>query len=116
VKRPAWRERERDAYNAAWRRWYHANASRKIQWQARRRDEIRRWWQELKLTKQCEQCGESSPECLHFHHVDPAAKDITLADAISHNWSRDRILAEVTKCRVLCANCHLKHHWDERLL
>ena len=29
-------------------------------------------------------------------------------------WSRDYILAEVAKCGVLCANCHLKHHWDAK--
>jgi len=110
------RHRDREAFNAAWRRWYRANAQRKIAWQKRRRAELRTWWQELKATKQCERCGEQAPECLHFHHIDPKTKEITLADAISQNWSTTRILGEVAKCRVLCANCHFKHHWDERLL
>jgi hypothetical protein len=60
----------------------------------------------------CAKCGESAPECLHFHHIDPSKKQITLADAIARGWSKERILGEMAKCRVLCANCHLKHHWD----
>ena len=83
--------------NAAWRRWYCRNAARKIGWQARRRDEMRVWWVALKSM---------------MAHVDPTTKAITLADAISRGWSKQRILDEVAKCRVLCANCHLKHHWS----
>jgi len=105
--------RDREVFNAAWRRWYRRNASRKIQWQARRRNELRLWWRGLKASKQCERCGESDPVCLHFHHVDPAKKAITLADAIPNGWSRSRILAEVARCRVLCANCHAKCHWED---
>lgn len=104
----------RDDQNAAWRKWYRANAKRKLGWQKRRRDEIRAWWRELKATKCCERCGETEPDCLHFHHKDPATKASTLAEAIFHAWSRERILAEVAKCEVLCANCHLKHHWDAK--
>jgi len=33
---------------------------------------------------------------------------------IARNWSRKRILDEVAKCIVLCANCHRKMHWVER--
>lgn len=110
--RGTWRERNPEAYNAAWRRWYRENAARKIEWQARRRNELREWWADWKSSKRCETCGESAPECLHLHHLDPASKEITLADAIAQGWSKPRILEEVGKCRVLCANCHFKHHWD----
>jgi hypothetical protein len=110
----AWREKNRDRFNELWRRWYDKNAPRKIAWQHRRRLELRAWWRELKSTKRCEQCGEDNPSCLHFHHDDPATKDFDLSVAASNGWSRKRILAEVAKCRVLCANCHLKHHWQER--
>ena len=106
----------REQYNASWRKWYGKNAQRKMAWQKRRRDEIRQWWRELKATKRCEQCGESAPECLHFHHRDPAQKEIELGNVMRYGWCKDRILAELDKCDVLCANCHLRHHWEERLL
>src|SRR5437868_15368713 len=64
----------REQQNAAWRKWYVKNASRKIAWGERRRRELRVWWEGLKATKRCERCGESAPECLHFHHRDQAKK------------------------------------------
>ena len=104
----------RDHQNAAWRKWYRANAKRKIEWGRRRRNEIRLWWRELKATKRCERCGEAEPDCLHFHHRDPRAKELTLTQAVARAWSRQRILTEAAKCEVLCANCHLKHHWGAK--
>lgn len=29
--------------------------------------------------------------------------------------SKEIILAEIAKCDVPCANCHLKEHWQERM-
>lgn len=95
-----------------WRRWYHKNAARKKGWQKRRRDELRAWLDEIKSRLSCEECGESAPECLHFHHRDPATKAFELANAGGR--AKAVVLAELAKCRVLCANCHLKHHWTER--
>jgi len=111
-----WHERNRDRFNELWRNWYCKNAPRKIAWQKRRREEVRLWWRSFKATKRCDVCGESAPECLHFHHRDPSQKEINLGNvASSGRWSKERILEEVAKCDVLCANCHAKHHWDERL-
>lgn len=104
----------REQQNAAWREWYRKNAKRKYGWEKRRRKELRRWWDEIKARQRCERCGESAPECFHFHHRDPNEKDFTLSNAIAQGWSKVRILAELEKCEVLCANCHMKHHWEER--
>ena len=107
--------KDRDEQNAAWRRWYRDNAKRKIAWAQRRRQKMRAWWRELKATKRCERCGERDPDCLQFHHRDPATKETNLGYVVSSaQWSRERILAEVAKCDVLCANCHLKHHWNAK--
>ena len=106
----------RDKQNAAWRKWYSQNAARKIAWQHRRRIDLRNWFRELKANLRCESCGETTLECLQFHHRDPTAKDLEISTAINNGWSRKRIMAELAKCMVLCANCHLKHHWNERLL
>lgn len=110
---PTWNQRNRARYNAAWRKWYRANSKRKIAWQQRRRDELRAWFRALKSKLQCELCAESTVDCLQFHHRDPSMKDLEVSKAIS-GWSRERILAEIAKCTVLCANCHLKLHWEER--
>jgi hypothetical protein len=104
--------RERDKFNTAWRNWYRKNADRKMSWQRRRRKEHQQWWREFKATKSCEVCGESAPECLEFHHRDPAEKAFTIAD-VAASYSKERVLAEVAKCDVLCANCHAKRHWED---
>jgi hypothetical protein len=106
--------RDRIAFNAAWQRWYRKNAKRKMTWQQRRRDELRQWWNELRATKSCARCGERTPECLEFHHVAPEAKDVEVSRLVANGASRKRILAEIARCEVLCANCHLIHHWNER--
>jgi len=110
-----WNQRNRERYNASWRRWYRKNAKRKVAWQMRRRAEIRRWFRELKAMLKCMTCEESTPECLQFHHRDPSSKIIDVSSAaLNRCWARERILAEIAKCDVLCANCHLKLHWEER--
>ena len=105
---------DREYYNEAWRRWYRVNKERKLEWQARRLRELKAWFVALKATKQCERCGESAPECLQFHHRDPSSKDFDISVAVAQAWSKRRIVAEIEKCDVLCANCHLIHHWTER--
>ncbi|MFA5163877.1 MAG: hypothetical protein WC441_05170 [Patescibacteria group bacterium] len=44
-----------------------------------------------------------------FHHRDPSQKLFGLGNKIT-NFSREKILAEIDKCDLLCANCHAKLH------
>jgi hypothetical protein len=62
----------------------------------------------LKKSKQCIVCGENDIECLDFHHL--GNKDLDLSQAVRDGWSQERMLSEVQKCVVMCANCHLKLH------
>jgi|SRR5271166_5530191 len=95
---------------ASQRRWYARNrVKRRAQIGQHRRD-LKTWLRELKKTLKCNRCPESFWGCLDFHHCDPAEKDLSVADAVKHSWSKKRILAEIAKCEVLCKNCHAKEH------
>lgn len=57
----------------------------------------------------CSYCDEKSFCCLEFHHFDPSEKE----HAISSLYARkngDKIYNELTKCIVVCCNCHKKIH------
>jgi hypothetical protein len=60
----------------------------------------------------CMQCGEKHPACLDFHHRNPEEKEGHIGEF--RKFGTKRLLAEIAKCDVLCANCHRKFHYDER--
>lgn len=79
-----------------------------------RREGVKALLQEIKATKSCIECGESHPACLDFHHRDRSEKVITISKGVTSNrLTKQKLLDEITKCDVLCANCHRKHHYNE---
>lgn len=56
--------------------------------------------------KECEDCGINDIRCLEFDHINPKLKEFEIARAITTGYSWDKILKEINKCRLLCANCH----------
>ena len=56
----------------------------------------------------CETCGESDPVVLQFDHINKNEKVIGISHAVSSSYSLDAIKKEMAKCRVLCANCHMR--------
>jgi len=53
----------------------------------------------------CADCGLKFVPCqMDFDHRDPATKVKGLAQMF--HWARGKILAEVAKCDLVCANCH----------
>ena len=79
-----------------------------------RKQELKAWFQNLKSTLKCGHCPENHPATLDFHHLDGRKKDRAVCVSISNGWSKERVLKEISKCKVLCANCHRKLHWDEK--
>jgi len=79
----------------------------------RRKVDIREFIKGYKAALACVDCGESHPATLDFHHVDPSEKERSLGDIGKYGWSRAKVLAEIAKCVILCANCHRKRHWAD---
>lgn len=54
----------------------------------------------------CSLCGyDRWVGALQFHHIEPASKDFHLAHR-GHSRSLSRSRREMSKCILLCANCH----------
>lgn len=68
------------------------------------------WLYELKAKRGCDLCSESDPVCLDYHHRDSAHKVLALSRAAAKRWTETRMLEEIAKCDLLCANCHRKQH------
>lgn len=65
----------------------------------------RAWIDEIKMQHGCNSCGyKKHPAALHFHHRYPSEKKFGLAQGWMHG--RQKVLEEMAKCDVLCANCH----------
>jgi hypothetical protein len=55
----------------------------------------------------CVDCGRKYPApVMEFHHRHRKAKDINLSWVATAGWGETRIRTEVSKCDLLCANCH----------
>jgi hypothetical protein len=71
------------------------------------------WLGQYKMSKGCELCGYNKhPAALQFDHIDPKTKLFTISSRLS--LKRKTLIAEVRKCRVLCANCHYETSSDQR--
>jgi hypothetical protein len=59
----------------------------------------------------CVDCGETDPVVLEFDHLRDKSFEIT-AKLITYRWQR--ILDEIEKCEVVCANCHRRRTAERR--
>lgn len=68
---------------------------------------LRNWFKEYKRNQSCEQCGEKDHRVLEFHHNDND-KEGTVSKMIANNsiGSKNKIIKEINKCKILCGNCH----------
>lgn len=71
-----------------------------------------------KAEKGCVVCGEKDPIILCFHHKDRGSKSEQLMYASKNNKSAalyrlgwDKMMEEIEKCDVMCANCHVRHEY-----
>lgn len=61
------------------------------------------WLNQIKLESGCVDCGyDSNAVALQFDHLDN--KEFMIST--NRNLSKARLLEEISKCEVVCANCH----------
>lgn len=65
------------------------------------------------LGGKCQDCGLRSEHfaIYDFHHTNPEEKDFGVNKLFGFRWAR--IVAELDKCILLCANCHRMRHSGE---
>lgn len=102
-------------------RIYHSNRSeedkkRKLELQYKRINEIRGMVSGYKASSGCKICGINNPVVLEFDHRDSENKSFDISQGVSNGYGWERLLSEMDKCDVLCANCHRiktsKDYWN----
>ncbi len=96
------------------RSYYQRNREHLLRKQAEKNKRFaenrRKWLVECKKSLKCVRCEESHPATLTFHHKDKSEKSFEIGNALKLGIGLKRLLAEIEKCEVICANCHAKEH------
>lgn len=87
---------------------YHLGPGQKAQTLQRTRDKrnlVTRHIQDVKSSTPCTDCGENFPYwVMEFDHL--GDKSFTISNYRSTTLSLDRVIEEIAKCEIVCANCH----------
>lgn len=74
-------------------------------------EKYNRW----KQTLLCCVCAESHSWCIEFHHTDSGTKEGTVS-SFARRAGGKKFVEELSKCIVVCANCHRKLHAGDLIL
>jgi hypothetical protein len=62
----------------------------------------------------CSKCGyKKNLAALEFHHINPSEKKFKLDSRKLSNSNWNTILSELSKCKLLCSNCHAEEHFPD---
>lgn len=73
-----------------------------------RKTENRERIKQYKMSSTCVVCGEDEWRVLEFHHLDSEEKDGDVYNMVGRPW--EAIEQEISKCEIVCRNCHIKIH------
>ncbi len=109
------KERRKEKNREYQKKYYEKNKEYYIVKSAERKKRIKNDFDEYKSTLKCSKCGENHVACLDFHHLNPDEKEFSFYNLKKYAWGQEKIERELKKCIVLCANCHRKLHYEERI-
>ena len=86
--------------------YYRRNRQREIDRVTSRQRATTEFLRELRRVP-CKDCGQSfQPHQMDFDHRDPKAKSFGVTWPEALLASRERLMQEIAKCDIVCANCH----------
>lgn len=98
---------------ASWCKWCKNNKVVTKKSKNTRRDAIKQYINEFKH-QPCSDCGKEYPSCvMDLHHIVPGCKEFAIARAATAGFNLESIKKELSKCIVLCSNCHRLRHYGE---
>jgi hypothetical protein len=96
---------------------WKAGAERRKKYTREYQKKLRRarakWLHDYKRDVGCESCGFSHPAALDFHHLDPNEKIAEVSKMAHSLVPIEQLIDEISKCTILCANCHRILHYVE---
>ncbi len=100
-----------ECMRASRRKHYYENKEQYYDRNKVSRAKMRAYLTALKESTPCADCGINYPSfVMDFHHLEAADKEAEIGALISNGtWAK--LLAEVDKCVILCANCHRIRTW-----
>jgi hypothetical protein len=95
--------REQRPYNV---RYYATHRQAELDRVKKRQAATLAWLRDVRR-RPCDDCGNSFPPyVMDFDHRDPCKKLFAITTGSAHLKSRDKLIAEIEKCDIVCANCH----------
>jgi len=98
-------------------KWKHANPTKNAKYSRKWRETnpTTVWFKKYKATLKCNRCPESRPIGLDFDHLNmDDAEKMAVSTLVRGGYTKERVIAEIEKCEVLCAICHRQEHEDQR--
>jgi hypothetical protein len=104
--------RERARQREAERKWYLENRQRVVDKKTRKKARLRALVRAAK-SRPCSDCGVEYPYyVMDFDHV-TGDKVMIISDLVQRG-ATTKLLRELEKCEVVCANCHRVRTWQRR--
>jgi len=95
--------------DSPWKKWYNKNKSRFLELVNKHKKNRRRDFQKIIDSRKdvpCIVCDEKyAPEAMDFYHRDKDQKFFRISDATRLIYSIEKLINELDKCDVYCANC-----------
>jgi hypothetical protein len=104
-KKHKWYASNSDVPKECARRWRANNKLKTLEHKKQLYQKVKLFQQTYLKRNPCD-CGMADLECLDYHHVDQK----TLEKRIPAIHTFNKSIEEMTKCIVVCANCHRKIH------